>query len=244
MGLETAALVSIGSAALGSGMSFAQASKQRKLQSQAEQAAQKAFDEAKSKLDVNYLEGLTIAKEPFELEREALAQAGAAALQAGIEGDQRGAGAVAGRVLMAQQQQQAQQRAAMAREQQRIDEMRAQEESRLQGARVDLDLGEAVGQQQRALQAQEMGASAMNQAIGGMFDIAAAGFEGADLFSGREGLQQAKQFTRQQNPTRRTRRLGNANIQSVGLPEYDPNYMAGVGLTGQPGLFAPLFKQG
>ena len=42
MGLETAALVSIGSAALGSGMSFAQASKQRKLQQQAETAAQKA----------------------------------------------------------------------------------------------------------------------------------------------------------------------------------------------------------
>ena len=32
MGLETAALVSIGSAALGSGMSFAQAGKQRKIQ--------------------------------------------------------------------------------------------------------------------------------------------------------------------------------------------------------------------
>jgi len=198
MGLETAALVSIGSAALGSGMSFAQASKQRKLQQQAETAAQKAFDEAKAKLDVNYLEGLTIAKEPFELEREALAQAGAAALQAGIEGDQRGAGAVAGRVLMAQQQQQAQQRAAMAREQQRIDEMRAQEESRLQGARVDLDLGEAVGQQQRAQQAQEMGASAMNQAIGGMFDIAAAGLESADLFSGSQAAnnRQIRQFRR------------------------------------------------
>ncbi len=100
MGLETAALVSIGSAALGSGMSFAQAGKQRKLQQEAEAAAQKAFDEAKAKLDVNYLEGLTIAKEPYELEREALAQAGASALQAGLEGDQRGAGAVAGRVLI------------------------------------------------------------------------------------------------------------------------------------------------
>jgi len=244
MGLETAALVSIGSAALGSGMSFAQAGKQRKLQQEAEAAAQKAFDEAKAKLDVNYLEGLTIAKEPYELEREALLQAGASALQAGLEGDQRGAGAVAGRVLMAQQQQQAQQRAAMAQEQQRLNEMVAQEESRLQGAKVDLDLGEAIGQQQRAQQAQQMGASAMNQAIGGLFDVAAAGFESADLFSGREGLQEAKQFTRQQNPTRRTRRLGNANIQSVGVPEYDPNYMAGVGLTGQPGLFAPLFKQG
>jgi len=230
MGLETAALVSIGSAALGSGMSFAQAGKQRKIQQEAEAAAQKAFDEAKAKLDVNYLEGLTIAKEPYELEREALAQAGASALQAGIEGDQRGAGATAGRVLMAQQAQQAQQRAGMSREMQALNQLAAQEESRLQGARVELDLGEATGQQQRAQQAQEMGASAMNAGISGLFNVAAAGMESADLFSGREGLQEAKQFTRQQNPTRRTRRLGNANIQSVGVPEYDPNYMAGVGM--------------
>lgn len=131
----------------GSVMSFAQAKKQREMQQEAQRQADKAFQEAKSKLDVNFLEGLTIAKEPFELEREALAQAGASALQAGIEGDQRGAGAVAGRVLMAQQQQQAQQRAAMSREQQKLNELIAQEESRLQGARVDLDLGAVKGYQ-------------------------------------------------------------------------------------------------
>jgi hypothetical protein len=224
-------IATLGAAAIGSGMSFAEAGKQRKLQSQAEAAAQKAFDEAKAKLDVNYLEGLTIAKEPYELEREALAQAGASALQAGIEGDQRGAGATAGRVLMAQQAQQAQQRAGMSREMQALNQLAAQEDSRLQTARVELDLGEAKGQSQRAQQAQQARASAMNAGIGGLFNIAAAGIESGKLFSGKEGLQQAKQFTKQQNPKRRTRRLGNANIQSVGLPaEYNSDYMAGVGM--------------
>jgi len=108
-------IAAIGSAALSTGMSFAQASKQRKLQQEAEAEAQKAFDEAKKTLDVNYLESLGIAKEPYELERESLLQAGAQALQAGVEGETRGAAATAGRVLMAQQEQAAQQRAAMSR---------------------------------------------------------------------------------------------------------------------------------
>ena len=148
-------IAAIGSTALSTGMSFAEAGKQRKLQQEAEREAQKAFDEAKAQLDVNYLEGLSIAKEPYELEREALLQAGAQALQAGVEGETRGAAATAGRVLMAQQEQAAQQRAAMSREMQQLEQLAAQEESRLQGARADLMLGEAVGQQQRAQQAQE-----------------------------------------------------------------------------------------
>ena len=180
-------IATLGAAAIGSGMSFAEAGKQRKLQSQAEAAAQKAFDEAKAKLDVNYLEGLTIAKEPYELEREALAQAGASALQAGIEGDQRGAGATAGRVLMAQQAQQAQQRAGMSREMQALNQLAAQEDSRLQTARVELDLGEAKGQSQRAQQAQQSRASAMNAGIGGLFSLAAAGMESGDLFKSAKG---------------------------------------------------------
>ena len=38
-------IATIGAAAIGSGMSFAEAGKQRKIQSEAEKAAQKAFDE-------------------------------------------------------------------------------------------------------------------------------------------------------------------------------------------------------
>jgi hypothetical protein len=176
-------IAAIGSAAIGSGMSFAEAGKQRKLQQEAEREAQKAFDEAKAQLDVNYLEGLSIAKEPYELEREALLQTGAAALQAGVEGETRGAAATAGQVLMAQQAQAAQQRAAMSREMQQLEQLAAQEESRLQGARADLSLGEAIGQQQRAQQAQQMRQAAMGQAIGGLFDIAGAAIGARGLYA-------------------------------------------------------------
>ena len=131
----------------GSIMSFAQAKKQREMQQEAQREADKAFQEAQEKLAVNYLEGLSIAKEPYELERENLLQAGAAALQAGVEGETRGAAATAGQVLMAQQAQAAQQRAAMSREMQDLEKLAAQEESRLHGARVELDLGKAKGYQ-------------------------------------------------------------------------------------------------
>ena len=131
----------------GSIMSFAQAKKQREMQQEAQREADKAFQEAQEKLAVNYLEGLSIAKEPYELERENLLQSGAAALQAGVEGETRGAAATAGQVLMAQQAQAAQQRAAMSREMQDLKKLAAQEESRLQGARVELDLGKAKGYQ-------------------------------------------------------------------------------------------------
>lgn len=237
-------IAAIGSAAIGSGMSFAEAGKQRKIQQEAEREAQKAFDEAKAKLDVNYLEGLSIAKEPYELEREALLQTGAAALQAGVEGETRGAAATAGQVLMAQQAQAAQQRAAMSREMQQLEQLAAQEESRLQGARVDLDLGEAIGQQQRAQQAQQSRASAMNAGIGGLFDIAGTAIGARDLYAGSPEAKTARemrQFQRQQDPSKLTRALGLSDIQTV-APVVTPEYAPGIGLTGRPGLFAPIFK--
>ena len=230
-------IAAIGSSALSAGMSFAEAGKQRRLQQEAEREAQKAFDEAKTQLDVNYLEGLSIAKEPYELEREALLQAGAQALQAGVEGESRGAAATAGRVLMAQQEQAAQQRAAMSREMQQLEQLAAQEESRLQGARADLSLGEAVGQQQRAQQAQQMRQAAIGQAVGGLFDIAGTAISSRDLYSGSPEAKTARkmtQFQRQQNPSKLTRGLGLSNIQTVN--QIDPMAIS------QPGLFAPIFK--
>ena len=138
-------LIGTGVGLAGSIMSFSQAKKQREMQQEVQRQADKAFQEAQDKLAVNYLEGLSIAKEPYELEREALLQAGASALQAGVEGETRGAAAVAGQALMAQQAGAAQQRAAMSREMQQLQQLAAQEESKLQGARVELDLGKAKG---------------------------------------------------------------------------------------------------
>ena len=227
-------IATLGLAAASTTGSFVQAGKQRKLQEEAEKEAEKAFQEAKDKLDVNYLEGLAIAKEPYELEREALLQAGASALQAGVEGETRGAAAVAGQALMAQQAGAAGQRAAMSREMQALNQLAAQEESRLQGARVDLDLAEAKGQQQMAADAAAARQAAISSGVQGIASMGMTALENAPLYDGKEGLSEARQFTRQQNPTRRTRRLGNANIQTVN--QIDPMAIT------QPGLFAPIFK--
>jgi hypothetical protein len=235
MAIGTATAIGLGISALSSGMSFAQAGKQRKLQEEAQKEAQKAFNEAKAKLDVNYLENLAIAKEPYELEREALLQAGASALQAGVEGETRGAAAVAGQALMAQQAGAAGQRAAMSREMQQLQQLAAQEESRLQGARTELDLAEARGQQQMAADAATARQAALSSGIQGIASMGMTALELAPLYDGKEDLIEARKFTRQQNPTRRTRRLGNANIQTA-------NQTNPISIV-QPGITAPIFKR-
>ena len=73
----------IASAAIQAGTSaagFAQAGKARKEMKKAEAEADKAMAAARKKLEVNYLAGLSIAKEPYELARENLLQRSAAAL--------------------------------------------------------------------------------------------------------------------------------------------------------------------
>jgi hypothetical protein len=76
--------------------------------------------------------------------------------------------------------------------------------------------------------------AAISSGVQGIASMGMTALESAPLFDGKEGLREAKQFTRQQNPTIRTRRLGNANIQTVN--EIDPMAIS------QPGLFADIFK--
>jgi hypothetical protein len=159
--LIATAAIQAGSSAAG----FAQAGKARKEMKKAEAEADAAMAAARKKLEVNYLAGLSIAKEPYELARENLLQGSAAALQAGVEGETRGAAATAGQVLMAQQAQAGQQRASMSQEMKRLEELAAREESRLQSARVDLDLGEAKGAQQAAADYQAAADAAKSGAI-------------------------------------------------------------------------------
>lgn len=167
MGLETATALAIGSIAtsVGSaGLSFSEAGKQRKLQKEAENEAAKALVEARKKLDVNYYENLGINKDPYELEREALVSAGAQAIQAGQESE-RGAAATAGRIQMAQQQGQREIAGDMGAEMLALNKLTAQEDARLVGERVKLDLGEVKGAQLAARDAQEAAAAYTTQGM-------------------------------------------------------------------------------
>tara|TARA_R110001632_G_scaffold83432_1_gene184654 strand:+ start:1020 stop:1727 length:708 start_codon:yes stop_codon:yes gene_type:complete len=184
-------IAALGMSAAGSAFSFIQAGKQAQVERDANKAAAQALAEAKKKLEVNMLSGLSIAKEPYELEREALLQQGASALQAGIEGETRGAAAVAGQALMAQQAGAAGQRAAMSREMADLDLLKAQEDVNLQGQRVGLDLGEAQGQQMRAADARAARAQAIQAGVEGLVDVGLGAMENrrlyADTTAGREG---------------------------------------------------------
>jgi len=174
MAATTAAITSIAAAGFSTGMSFAQAGKQRRLQQEAEMKAQEAMTEARKKLEINVYEGLAIQKEPYELQREALLTQGASALQAGMEGEGRGAAATAGRVQMAQQAGQAQVRAAMGQEVAQLEQLTAAEESRLRDIGVQLDLGEAAGAQLAARDAAEARQQALQQGAQGIVQTAGA----------------------------------------------------------------------
>jgi len=179
-------LAAAGVQIVGSIFSFGEAKKQRDAMKKAQAAAAKSAAQAKKELSVNYMKGLSIAKEPYELEREALAQAGASALAAGVAGDPRGAAATAGRVVQAQQAGLARQRAAMAQEMSQLDRLVAQEESRLGSARASVDLAEAAGAQKAAQDAMKMRTYNMQQGFsqlsGGLSGLATSG-----LLDGKKG---------------------------------------------------------
>ena len=181
-GAATAIIAGVGLvlSATGMGINFAAAGRARKAQADAEFDAQNALKKARKKLNVNFYENLSINKEAYELEREALLSAGAQATAAGAESE-RGAAAVAGRVLAAQNQAQAQQRVAMSKEQKELEALIAKEDSRLRDVQVQLDLEEVAGAQVAAGRAEQQAGQYQAAAVQGALDTAKAGmtFAGA-----------------------------------------------------------------
>lgn len=148
--------------------SFLQAGKQRRKMEQAQKEAAKKMAEARRKLEVNVYDELAIPKEAYELERELLLTQGATALQQGVEGEQRGAAATAGRVQLAQQQGQAKVRAQMGQEVAQLEKLKAAEDSRLRDIGVQLDMGEVAGAQQAMADAEKNRAKAMEEGFQGV----------------------------------------------------------------------------
>tara|TARA_R110002012_G_scaffold233815_2_gene407195 strand:- start:22482 stop:23381 length:900 start_codon:yes stop_codon:yes gene_type:complete len=153
--------LSAGSAAF----SFGQAGAAKRAQRDAESKADAMMLQARKRLDINYMEELSIKKEPYELQREALLQQGATALAAAQEGDQRGVAAAAGRLQQAQNQAQGGVRTAMGQEQAALEKAVAMEESRLRDLNVQLDLGEIAGAQSAAADSEAKAAAAMNSGV-------------------------------------------------------------------------------
>lgn len=185
-----AAGVGLAATAATTGMSFAQASKQKKLQREAESAAKAMMDDARKKLDVNFYDQLAIQKEPYELEREAMIAAGAQAIEAGVESE-RGAAATAGRVQMAQNAGQREIASAMGQEMLGLKKLSAAEDSRLRDVNVDLNLEEAAGAQMAAANAQEAANAATLAGVEGIVSMGQQAAAAAPLYAKDRGAQQA-----------------------------------------------------
>lgn len=172
MGAVTAmGVAGIASTAASSGMSFYQMTQQRKLQVQAQEAAKKSISEARKRLEVNYMDALSIVKEPYELERDALLSSGAQSMEAARE-SQRGVAGTAGRLQMAQNAQQGQVRTAMGRDLMGLEQKSLTEEARLRDENVILDLAETSGAQLAQSNAWEMQQAAMQNAFKGVSSMA------------------------------------------------------------------------
>lgn len=178
--------ISIGTTAA----SFSQANKQKKAMKRAERDADKAMAAARGKLDVNFAEQLSVKKEAYDLEREAMLVQGAQATEAGVESE-RGSAATAGRVYAAQQAGQGGIRSAMADEMTNIEQQVVDEDSRLRDLDVALDLEEVAGNQQKAADAQRAAQQAKAQGIQGIANTAQAAASFIPLYGQNIGAQKA-----------------------------------------------------
>jgi len=223
----TLAIVGAATAAAGAGMSFAQASKQNRLASEAETAAAEAMAQARKDLGKNFYAGLSIQKEPYELQREAMMGTAAQAIEAGRESE-RGTAATAGRIYQAAQEGQGQIRTEMGKELMSLEEKTAAEESRLRDIGVGLSLQEVQGAQQAMSDAEKAKAQYIEGGFGALQTGIEQGIKMAPLY--------AKQREKKTIPTTATNNFVMQNRQNQ--PTYDP---FGVGKPNQGGMLENPF---
>jgi len=217
--------------------SFSEANKAKKRQAKAEREAEKAMEDARRRTEVNVMEQLSIKKEPYEQQVMALLTQGQAGLQAGVEGEQRGAAATAGRVQMAQNLGQERVRTAMGQELQDIERAKLDEELRLLDMRAGLDLAEAEGYQQMAADAEKARAANIEQGIAAFGNLATTSMENMPLYGfGDSGLRQGMQNRRLSKDARQiARRSDNVGDVLGQLGQY--------GMPQQSQLGQPVLQQ-
>jgi len=174
-------IVSLGLTATTTGISMAQKNKAQKKQSDAEFAANKAMQEARKRLDVNFAEARSISKDPYTMAIEASLAQGADAVQASRE-TQRGAAQV-GRIQAAQNQMAEGQRVAYGQELQARENAILDEESRLRDINTQLDLGEVAGAQEAAARFEDEARQAGQDVVAGVTSMAQQGMAMAPLYS-------------------------------------------------------------
>jgi hypothetical protein len=194
MGVATA--IAISTSLASAGASAKQASNAAGFARAAKADSARAFDRAMNELTSNKFAGLSLPKEAYEREREALLSAGAQAIEAGRESE-RGTAATAGRVQMAQQEGQRQISGAMGEELMKLEGLTAQEESKLASQRAGLELAQAEGGQAAAAQ---FGAQSDAAITGAFSSLASAGqqyLQGTELYKKSEGQRELNRLNKE-----------------------------------------------
>lgn len=226
--IGTAAAIGIGLTAAGTGASFYQASQQRKKASEAEAAAAKSMQEARKRLEVNFYEGLGINKEPYNIARDQSAVTATNLIQAGVESE-RGAGAVAGRVQMAQNDNNREIASAMGTEMNNLNKLVATEDANLNRLGLNLDLASVQGAQLAAANYDNMANNSLTQGLTGVSSLGGQITAAAPLYAKNQSKRQLSGLSEQYN-------------KDIAAGTLDPQYM----LNGKPMSFeqAMMLKTG
>jgi hypothetical protein len=161
--------------------SFIQAGQEKRKQRQYEADADKAMQEARRQLQINYAKQMSIKKEPYNLERLGVRAAGQGIINAATESD-RGAAAAAGQVMMATQAGEADITNRQTDELYNIENAILEEESRLRDINVDLDMQEVEGNMAAAADARMLSQQATQAGIQGVASTAQAGLSMVPLY--------------------------------------------------------------
>ena len=190
-------------------MSFAKAAKMRNDMNDANKAADQAMQLARKELDVNVYDKLGINKDIYRDQREAFSATAKEAIQAGVESE-RGAEAIAGKVLLASNQMQQGITSAVNQDLQQLEMISAQEDARNRDIGVQLDLEEVAGAQLAAANAQELGAQATQQGFQGVTSLTSQLADTVPLFDKTASARQTNQIS---NTLSKEFKLDQAGIQ-------------------------------
>lgn len=178
MAAITGAVLGIGSAA----MSFVQASKQNQAMKKANTEAARLMADARKRAEVNQYEQLSIPTEAYEAEFEANLAADQQAIQALQEADPRSLAAGIGRVGAQQAEEAEKTRIEMGQDIYNLDKLKADSREKIKQQLIGMDVGQAADQEERARDAQEAKAAAIEGGITGLGQAAAGFAEAAPLY--------------------------------------------------------------
>jgi hypothetical protein len=195
MAIATSTAIAIGTSVAAAGASAVQASNASRNANRAKKESEEAFNRAMNELTSNKFAALNLPTEAYEREREAMLSAGAQAIEAGRESE-RGVGATAGRIQMAQQEGQRQIAGAMGEDLMKLEGLTAQEEARLSGARSNLELAQAEGAQAAAAQFGAQQDAAITGAFSSLANAGQQYMQGSELFKQSEGQREFNRLSK------------------------------------------------